>query len=152
MTKLNLGAGAHELEGFVNRGPENDGWRFEDGLGDYADGSVEAVTCSHSLMFLPIEHWLPLFTDIARVLAPGGVLRITEDSTDDLKSERFGGFDGAVVLTSRKLVGAFIDLVGLERHWPTDHDPLATAYKDDSLVQQWHGAMPKVFHIEAVKR
>lgn len=151
MTKLNLGAGAHPLDGFVNRGPENDGWRFEDGLGEYEDGSVDAVSVSHALMFLPIEHWLPFFQECARVLKPGGVLRITEDATDDLKSERFGGFHDAVTLTSRHLVGTFMTLAGFERHWPTDHDPLATAYKDDSLIQNWHGGVPKCFFIEGVK-
>lgn len=149
--KLNLGSGAHPLEGFVNLDLA-DGWRFEDGLGDYPDGSVEAITISHALMYLPIDRWMPAFDEFARVLQHGGVLRITEDATNDVRSERFGGFADAKVLTSQRMVGWFLALVGLARHWPTAHDPTATAFKDESLIQRWHGDPPKVFHIEGVKR
>lgn len=145
--KLNLGAGANELDGFVNRGPENDGWRFEDGLGEYEDASVDAITISHALMFLPLDRWESFFSDAARVLRPGGVLRVTEDATDDRRSERYGGFDGAVTLTSFSLVFAAMHDAGLQPARVAENVSLF----DKSLCQRFHGAPPKVFHIEGVK-
>lgn len=121
-------------------------WRFQDGLGDYEDGSVAGISVSHALMFLPLEDWPAAFAEFARVLEPGGVLRVTEDSTADPASERYGGFPGAVTLTSRALVGKHMQQAGL-------HVSRAkgTKFHDDSLVQEWHGTEPKVFHIEGIK-
>lgn len=141
--KLNLGAGAHELDGFVNHGPDNDGWTFQFGLA-YPDGSVAGITVSHSLMYLPLPLWPRAFAEMARVLEPGGVLRVTEDATDDRESERYGGWHDAVTLTSRTLVKTHMELAGLTVS--RKRKPL-----DESLVQAWHGEPPKVFAIEAVK-
>jgi ubiquinone/menaquinone biosynthesis C-methylase UbiE len=145
--KLNLGAGAHPLQGFVNL-DKQDGWTFEDGLGGYPHESVEAITISHALMFVPEEKWTFVFGELSRVLEPGGVIRITEDATDDPKSERYGGFYDAVTLTSSKRVGRYLDKAGLT---PRLVSPRRSNYKDLSLVQQWHGSSPKVFHIEGIK-
>ncbi len=92
--KLNLGSGAHPLEGFVNLDKQN-GWTFEQGLW-YSDRSVEAITISHALMYVPLAEWPRVFTELARVLVPGGIVRITEDATNDPESERYGGFHDAV--------------------------------------------------------
>lgn len=146
--KLNLGAGAHELDGFVNRGPENDGWRFEDGLGEYADGSVEAITISHALMFLPLEEWDAFFAECARVLEHHGVMRITEDATDDPRSERYGGFHDATTLTSHGRVALYMRSAGLQPVWMP---PDSSVFRDESLIQRFHGAPPKVFHVEGMK-
>lgn len=144
--KLNLGSGARPLDGFDNLDLEN-GWRFQDGL-PYPDGSVEGVTISHALMYVPLDEWPPVFTEIARVLAPGGVVRVTEDATDDPSSSRNGGFPGAVTLTSSWLVLQHLTAAGLHAAQVRSDQ---TFFEDRSLVQQHHGRSPKVFHVEGVK-
>lgn len=146
--RLNLGSGAHPLDGFENLDAEN-GWRFEDGLADYADGTVEAITISHALYLLPLADWPAAFAEFARVLEPGGVLRVTEDATDDRRSERYGGFHDAVTMTSAELVVTHMEVAGFKR--VAKVAPWWTGYRDDSLVQQHHGKPPKVFHVEGVK-
>lgn len=147
MTKLNLGCGPHHLDGFDNL-DANTGWRFEDGLLGMRDGSVEAITISHALMYLPLELWPKVFADFARVLKPGGIVRITEDSTDDPASERFGGFHDAVTLTTPALVRKHLRAAGMT---VKKHTATSTGYVDDSLLQAWHGPEPKVFFIEGRK-
>lgn len=144
--KLNLASGAHPLDGFANLTPPD--WHFQDGLNQYASESVEGITESHGLMFLPFNEWPALFTEIHRVLVPGGVVRITEDATDDPRSERYGGFAGAVALTTRGLVAKYIAEAGLRPAF-VQHD--LSCFHDLSLVQSWHGKPPKVFHVEGVK-
>lgn len=145
--KLNLGSGAHPLEGFVNLDLA-DGWRFEDGLGDYPDGSVEAITISHALMYVPLSWWPFVFGEFARVLELGGVLRVTEDATDDRSSERYGGFPDAVTLTSAQLVVLQMGVAGFQAVRVAEDE---SQFVDDSLIQRWHGSPPKVFHAEGVK-
>lgn len=147
MTKLNLGAGPNLLPGFDNLDAST-GWRFEDGLGQYADGSVEAVSSSHTWMYVDIKDWPTAFSEIARVLEPGGVVRITEDDTANPDSERYGGWHDAVTLTSPKLVATHLRKAKLK---PIVQLARTTAFKDDSLLQHWHGAEPKCFWIEGVK-
>lgn len=147
MTKLNLGCGPHYLDGFDNL-DANTGWRFEDGLRDYAVEAVEAISISHSAMYLPLELWPKVFADFARVLKPGGIVRITEDSTDDPASERFGGFHDAVTLTTPTLVRKHLRAAGLT---VKKHTATSTGYVDDSLLQAWHGPEPKVFFLEGRK-
>jgi len=143
---LNLGSGACELEGFVNL-DRHHGWRFEDGL-DYPGGSVDGITISHALMYVHERDWPGVFGEFARVLVPGGVVRVTEDSTDDPASERFGGYHDYVTLTTPALVRRHMEAVGLQVR---DVAPNETRYRDDSLIQRLHGEPPKVFHIEGVK-
>ena len=149
--KLNLGSGAHPLDGFENLDLTN-GWRFEDGLGQYPDGSVEGITVSHALMYVPLADWPFVFAEIARVLEPGGVVRVTEDATDDPRSSRYpDGFDGVVTLTSRGLVRTYLELAGLDA---VDVTPNWSYYRNGAsgeLIQTFHGTPPKVFHIEGVK-
>ena len=148
--KLNLACGPRHLDGFENLDLTN-GWRFQDGL-PYADGSVEAITESHGLYLLPIADWPHAFAEIARVLEPGGVVRITEDATDDRRSSRYGGFDGWVTLTSRGLVSVHLEAAGLD---VKDCSPEWSYFKngtDGSLIQEWHGEPPKVFHVEGIKQ
>jgi SAM-dependent methyltransferase len=143
--RLNLASGAHPLDGFENLTPPD--WHFQDGLGQYADGSVEGVSESHGLMFLPLADWPALFSEIARVLEPGGVVRITEDATDDPASERYGGFDGAVTLTSASLIAEHLEAARLR--WT--HAEKFTWFRDRSLMQSWHGGSPKCVFIEGIK-
>ena len=149
MLKLNLGAGDHPLPGFLNLDPAYESpWRFEFGI-PASDATVDAITVSHALMYVPLHEWPAVFAEFARVLKPGGVLRVTEDATDDPASERYGGAQDAVTLTSLALVCSHIELAGLERRLLVE--PADTAFRDGSLVQQWHGQPPKVFHFEGVK-
>lgn len=147
MTKLNLACGPNPLTGFDNLDAST-GWRFEDGLGDYPDGSVEGLSESHGLMYVPLAEWPALFAEIARVLEPGGIVRITEDDTANAESERFGGWHDAVTLTSPKLVAAALRKAKLV---VVKADADTTAFKDRSLMQAWHGAAPKCFWIEGQK-
>ncbi len=147
---LNLGAGtgkAH-LDGFVNLDPSA-GWRFEDGLGDYADGSVAGVTISHALMYLYLPKWPMVFAEIARVLEPGGIIRVTEDNTEDPESERHGGWHDAITLTGPTVVREHMKQAGLK---PRKQSAKTSGFVDNSLCQSWHGAEPKVFFLEGRKQ
>lgn len=147
MTKLNLGSGPHALEGFENLDLPD--WRFQDGLGDYEDESIEGASISHALMFLPLRDWPPLFAEIARVLEPGGVVRVTEDETMDKRSPRYGGFDGAVTLTTPLLVIDHLERAGLHAGRVKENE---TFFRDTSLMQAWHGSSPKCFWVEGIKQ
>lgn len=142
--KLNLGSGAHEVAGFENLDlPE---WRFEYGLSGYSD--VDAITISHALMYVPLASWPLVFQEFARVLEPGGIVRITEDATDDPASERYGGWPGAVTLTSAKLVRKHLRAAGLIA---VTQRADQSGWRDLSLCQAFHGEAPKVFFIEGRK-
>jgi len=148
VSRLNLGSGIYVIEGFHNRDPDLDGWRFEHGLPEYEDGSVEAITVSHALMYVALADWPAVFQEFARVLEPGGVVRITEDATDDRASERFGGWPGYVTLTSSDLVADHIERAGLRAYVCSERE---TMFADRTLIQRLHGPAPKVFHVEGVK-
>jgi SAM-dependent methyltransferase len=143
--KLNLGCGKYVLEGFDNLDKLN-GWTFESGL-PYQDESVEAITISHALMYVGDENWAFVFNELYRVLKRGGIVRVTEDATDDKRSERFGGIEEAKALTSFMKVADAFDV----RFRVFRMDENTTYFRDLSLLQNWHGGTPKVFFIEAIK-
>lgn len=154
--RLNLGCGTpdtdswHPLPGFVNL-DRSLGWRFEDGLGDFVDGSVAGITTSHALMYVALADWPQAFAEFARVLRPGGVLRITGDDTSDPRSARYGGWRGsepAVTLTDPRMVRRYLENAGFTAHDVTAH---ATRFQDRSLCQAHHGQPPDVFFIEGVR-
>lgn len=155
--RLNLGCGTphtrswHPIKGFVNL-DKSLGWRFEDGLGDFMDGSVAGITVSHSLMYVRIEDWPALFNEFARVLMPGGVARVTEDDAMNPASSRFGGWKGsepAVTLINADLVREHMERAGLAAFEVTAD---TTRYRDGSLRQAQHGAPPDVFFVEGVRQ
>ncbi len=148
MTRLNLACGPHILPGFDNLDSQLNGWKFELGLGDFADGSVEGITESHGLMYVPILNWPYVFKEFARVLEPGGIVRITEDDTENPDSPRFGGWHDAVTLTSEKLVATHLRKAKLIVQ-KVDAD--TTFFHDRSLRQAHHGVAPKVFFLEGRK-
>lgn len=158
MIRLNLGCGNpndrswHPIEGWTNRDPALDGWRFEDGLGDYANGSVEAITVSHALMYLADDAWPAFIAECARVLCDEGVLRITEDHCTDTRSRTYPkGWQGsqkAVCLTSPEMVKTFLCGAGLRA---VDCDPDQTNFVDRSIIQQQHGEPPDVFFVEGIR-
>lgn len=146
MTRLNLGCGPHHLPGFENLNPPE--WRFEDGL-PYPDGSVEGITCSHSLMYVAVKDWPFVFREIARVLAPGGIVRITEDDTENEASERHAEpWPDAVTLTGPRLVRKHLRVAGLVVQ---TRDADTTGFVDGTLMQAHHGQAPKCFWIEGRK-
>ncbi len=147
MLKLNLGCGDRPLDGFVNLDAK-DGWRFEDGLGQYDDASVDAITVSHALMYVPADRWEFVFGEFARVLKVGGIIRITEDDTANPESERFGGYPDAATLTAPIPVLEQLGTAGLTSVVVL---PEVSFYQDDSLIQNGHGHPPKVFHVEGIR-
>ena len=151
--RLNLGCGTpgtrswHPIRGCVNL-DRSMGWCFEDGLPQYADRAVSGITVSHSLMYVDDRDWPRVFAEFARVLAPGGVIRITEDDTEHPASSRRGGWRGsepAVAQTSARLVAAALADAGLV---PLEVDATTTHYRDRSLLQAQHGDPPDVFFLE----
>lgn len=151
---LNLGCGTegerswHPIEGAVNL-DKSMGWRFEDGLRDYADGSVDGVSISHSIMYVALADWPAMFAEFARVLRDGGVVRITEDATDDTRSRTFGrGWHDAVTLTSAAMVKEHLRAAGLVAH---DCGPTQTMFESPILLQKQHGDAPDVFWCEGVR-
>jgi len=144
--KLNLGSGAHPLDGFVNL-DEVMGWRFEHGL-QYDDETVDAVSVSHALMFVAESRLPDVIADIYRVLKPGGILRVTEDNTEDPESPRFGGWLDAVTLTGPEMMRALLKGAGFRVR---KHSAESTGWVDGSLLQAWHGGEPKCFWLEGRK-
>lgn len=68
MVKLNLGSEHQKLDGF--------------GLPQYTDGSVEAITISDALIFLPLKEPEKFIKELWRVLRYGGVVSIAENGLE----------------------------------------------------------------------
>jgi hypothetical protein len=143
--KLNLGSGAHPVEGFDNL--DLPSWEWGNAL-PYGVESVEAVTISHALMYCKPELLFAVLADIWRVLVPSGIVRITEDDTFDPASERFGGAPDARLLTGIVQMSNALRSAGFIADWLM---PDQTNFGDTSLIQRWHGEPPKIFHIEGIK-
>lgn len=156
-TRLNLGCGTpnspswHPIAGMVNL-DKSLGWRYEDGLIDFVDGSVAGITISHSLMYVALEDWPRVFAEFARVLRPGGVIRITEDDTEHPDSVLYGklwnGSEPGRTLTGPKMARGFLEQAGFTVH---DVTAKTTKYKDRSLIQAQHRPVPDVFFIEGIR-
>lgn len=147
--KLNLCCGPRKLEGFLNL--DRPDWYWGQFLPIEGE-TAEAITISHGLMYAPFSLWPGIFAELARVLVPGGIVRITEDETSLQASERFEGRgqdSEAVSLTTRANVAEFLTRAGL---LPLEVDPDTSWFKDRTLIQRWHGDPPKVFFIEGRKR
>lgn len=154
--RLNLGCGKpncidwHPLPGFINL-DKSMGWRFEDGLGAYADGSVDAVSVSHALMYVAEKDWPFVCSEFARVLRPGGIVRITEDDTTNPASSIYGGWRGSerfVTLTDPAMTRRHLEAAGFNvRDVAADQ----TFYADTSLIQAQHRPAPHSFWIEGIR-
>lgn len=143
--KLNLGAGPNPLEGFDNLDPTYEPrWSFPQPI-PYAVESVDAITVSHVLMYVPLEDWPACFAEMARVLAPGGVVRLTEDAIGGEGSARETIRPGAAVATTADLVMAHLRDAGLYAELVTAN---VSAWHEKSLVQRNYGQAPDVFHVE----
>lgn len=73
MVKLDLGAGAVSPEGFTPLGNVNGSSIFPL---PYADNAVDEIRASHVLEHFPHKQVLDVLKDWARVLKPGGMLRV----------------------------------------------------------------------------
>jgi len=155
--RLNLGCGTpntrswHPIEGMVNL-DKSLGWRFEDGLPEFVARSVAGITVSHAGMYMAEKDWPAFFSEVVRVLAPGGVIRVTEDDTENPASRTYAkGWQGsqpAVALTGPKMVRTYLERAGLRVF---DLDKHTSRYSDSSLCQSQHGDTPHCFWIEGVK-
>lgn len=146
MKKLNLGCGVNKLDGFVNL-DITDGWSFEEGPYPHY-GTVDAITISHALMYVALDKFPWVMYELYKCLKFYGVMRITEDNTEDPTSERAAGYEGHVTKTGPKMMEEHLRKAGFEVHHVK---PEETRYHDNSLIQTFHGNPPKVFHIEAIK-
>lgn len=146
--KLNLGCGKEPIDGFDNL-DKSMGWLWESGLGMYDDASVDAITISHTLMYVKADAMDYIFLELFRVLKDGGIVRITEDATDNPRSERFGGHPECVSLTSAARTCELLARAGFKQLYLCDET--ITRYSDKSLLQNHHGGRPKCFFVEGVK-
>lgn len=154
---LNLGCGNpdalswHPMPGCVNL-DKSLGWRFEDGLGEFADATVDGITISHALMYVDAAQWPMVMHECARVLKPGGVLRITEDNTEHPDSRTYGvgwrGSDPAVTMTGPAMARQRMESAGFTVHDVTSE---TSYYPDGSLRQTQHGDAPHCFWIEGIR-
>lgn len=148
MLKLNLGCGKKRLKGFDNL-DKRYGWDFKNGL-SYDDDSIDAITISHSLMYLTIEELNWFLGECWRVLKRGSWIRITEDNTEDPESDTYktGWKNEAKCLTGPKQMRESLEDAGFDVY---DVSPEETNFIDKTLIQQFHGDLPRVFHIEGKK-
>lgn len=145
--RLNLGSGDNPIPGFLNL-DKTTGWRFETGLGRYPDGSVEAITESHALMYVNPVHWPFVFSEFARVLVPGGTIRMTHDWIGGPGSSRPVIRPSAAVATTPDRFLEHLAAAGLEGGLVDENE---TGFTDRTLIQQNYGSAPDVFHVEARK-
>lgn len=165
MIILNLGCG-HPGEdmpakGFVNldKNPkygDHSGWKAEDGLKRWADGTVDAVTISHLMMYVPLHTWNLFFDEVYRVLKPGGIVRITEDIIDRNTSRHWAGhkplhqsWNGRITDCSP---ARMIYFLGISNIWANEVEGNETRFIDANICQNRHGGPPHVFFVEGVKR
>jgi len=150
MIKLNLGSGGRPLKGFENLDKKT-GWFYQNGLPQYSSGSVDAITISHSLMYLTIEELGRFMKEAYRVLKNGGIIRITEDETENPLSRMYQ--KGCVkcrpsCLTGPKMMRENLEKAGFKAF---DVDEKTTHFSDKSLMQAYHGGAPHFFFMEGIK-
>lgn len=87
-----------------------------------------------------------------RVLKIGGVVRITEDDTENPLSDMYQTgcmASGPHCLTGPKMIREMLEKAGFT---VCDVDQTTTHFNDTSLMQAYRGGPPKRFFIEGVKR
>jgi SAM-dependent methyltransferase len=85
--KLNLGSGSSVLPGWTNLDPRRVHpsivrWSFDE-LIPFGDNKADVVFTSHVFNYVDESRYVECLLDIWRVLRPGGVLRLSEDRTDN---------------------------------------------------------------------
>jgi len=150
IVKLNLGCKRRKLPGFDNL-DKIYGWYFQDGLSQYADSAVDGITVSHAFMFLTVAELEKFMKEMWRVLKISGVVRITEDDTENPLSGMYQ--TGCVASGPRCLTGPAMMREMLEKAGFTvyDVDRKTTHFHDMSLMQAYRGGRPNYFFIEGIK-
>jgi len=143
--KLNLGCGENKLKGFVNL-DKKEGWKFQDGLSNYYDDSIEAITISHAIMYLDDKEVKTFLIEAYRVLKVGGIIRIVEDNVGEGGRKKWWS---ARILTNATMMRELLEDARFEVH---NVDLDKTHHIDDSLIQRFHGDPPKTFHMEGIKK
>ena len=142
--KLNLGCGDHYVPGWVNvDSAQNDKVRPDiihdvtTGL-PFADRSAEVVYMGHLLEHLPVEHVVPMLTEVARVTAgpvcvvgpdvaltwqhKRNMMEVVVNGADRWGGDRhLWGCTGEAVLFAARLAGLDATLVSVrdvDRSWP----------------------------------
>lgn len=148
--KLHLGCADDIRSGFENFDPKINGWTFQSGL-PYPDSTVDGITISHALMYVPKADWPGVVAEFYRALRPGGVVRITEDDCETPNSPRRAClYPGAAVLTGPQFVGQQLRLAGFATHRCSATE---TLFHDDSLciAHREHKIPRYIFYMEGVK-
>ena len=95
-TRLNLGGGFRWSESGWACLDATTGYDLAEKLLDgYDDASIEKIYCSHTLEHLPVDRASALVRDCARVLRPGGVLRLVLPDCERLIRAYNGGESSA---------------------------------------------------------
>lgn len=150
MTLLHLGCADDIRPGFDNLDLKIDGWTFESGL-PYPQESVHGITISHALMYVNVADYEWVFSEFHRVLVPSGVVRITEDDTEDPASARYGVvYPGAKIMTGPRMMAHFLSKAGLS---VVHVNASQTCFQGNSLlIAHREQKVPRyVFYIEGVK-
>lgn len=151
MKLLHLGCSDDIRPGFDNLDPIINGWTFQSGL-PYADDSVDGITISHALMYVPELEWYPVLTEFHRVLHKFGVVRITEDDCESPHSGRYNKpYPGAAVRTGPYMATRILREVGFFAEMCNAKE---TRFMDESLlISHRENKQPRyVFYVEGVKR
>jgi ubiquinone/menaquinone biosynthesis C-methylase UbiE len=150
MKLLHLGCDDAFMSGFDNLDPKINGWTFESGLARYADCSVDGITISHALMYVAEADWSAVLTEFFRVLAPDGVVRITEDDTQTLDSARYEQpYAGAHCNTGPEMARRHLETAGFDVH---DCTAYSTTFATAQLLIAHRERVPRfVFYIEGKK-
>jgi len=162
---LNIGAGKDLISDWINldrhyfrvHDQESVLWDFSRGLRMFERDSVDAITVSHALMYIPLSSHSDFFNECFRVLKRGGVLRISED---DAKVRRANDCHYYVGPTSPIMIRQALSCSGFEVF---DHYPSTTKSRYASIMrvnhmEYWdHVKFQKnfqtgVYFIEGVKR
>jgi predicted SAM-dependent methyltransferase len=138
LIKLNLGCGTNKLAGWENRDADVDITKKL----PWPDGSVSHVNIEHCVEHVPYKAAIGFFQEAHRVLAPGGVLRVTVPSLeqiaacDDADYHRFTTKWQKLGPNKRGAMSAIIYAHGHECAWNAQllRDTLYFAGFDDVLA------------------
>ena len=139
---LNLGSGEHRLEGFENRDILYDGWKFEGGLDEYEDNSVDGITISHALYRVEEKDYPNVFSEFYRILKPGGIIRITEDDT------RHWEWHDRKTDTTPTMFGSYFKKAGFKQIYKLKE---TDSFYEKGLLRQNYHPRAISFFIEAIK-
>lgn len=152
--RLNLFCGTVRLPGFYNldaiqdRSDDRKAWRAKDGL-PFPRSSIEAVSISHGMSSLPLESYPLMLSELFRVVVPGGIVRIADGDNENPASRLIANpYREHLSLTGPAMMREYMRAFGFETF---DMGHNQTLFRDDSLLQTWHGLPPDVFFMEGVK-